>query len=272
MKPSKQSKKHGANFFKSFSRFLYSINPNKYRLKKLVLTGRDYRPHYGYLVMKSFEEAERLGLSRFSILEFGCAGGSGLIDLEYHVSRFEKYYNIQADIYGFDAGDGLPPSEDYRDVLYLWQEGDYKMDKFKLLKILRRSEVIIGDINVTLPSFLERENLSPIALVFQDMDYYSSTFNSLIHLKNSREEIVLPRVRMYFDDTLYTGKSIGELLAISDFNVLSENSKIERVELEAEFLSAYWHRWIYLGKKFYFLHFYTHSKYNLNRVHKNLEI
>lgn len=272
MKASRQSIKYGRGISKTFARTLYKVLPTKPRLEELITSGSDYRPHYGYLVMKTFQEAERLGLSRFSILEFGCAGGSGLIDLEYHVSRFEKYYDIKAEIYGFDAGDGLPPSTDYRDVLYLWQEGDYKMDKEKLKKTLRRSEIIIGDINTTLPKFFKRDHIPPVGLVFQDMDYYSSTFNSLSHFLDVDSKLIFPRIRMYLDDTLYTSQSLGELLATNEFNKLSQNFKLEKVELEAEYLSLKWRNWIYLGKKFYFLHCFRHPDYNLNKVHKNLEI
>lgn len=272
MRPSKQSRQYSKSLKNHFYRLIYMVFPSKRRLERLILKGYEYRPHYAYNILKSFQEAERLNYSSFTIIEFGCAGGSGLIDIEYHVKRISRYYKISTKVFGFDAGDGLPPSNDYRDVLYLWKHGDYKMNYDLLQKNLNISKIILGDVKETLPKFFREEEIPPIGLIFQDMDYYTSTFNSLIEFSKLPEKILFPRVRCYFDDTLYTSMYLGELLAIEEFNKINVNRKISLIELEAEFLSINWRKWIYLGKKFYYLHSFNHIDYNKNEISKNLDI
>ena len=272
MNASNQSKRYSKTIINKLSRILYTFFPTKKRLENLIIKGNDYRPHYGYNILKTFEEAERLGIEKFSIIEFGCAGGSGLIDIEYHVERLQKYFKIEVDVYGFDAGDGLPESTDYRDVLYLWKQGDYKMQKDSLTQIIQKSKIIIGDVKDTFPKFISSMNYAPIGLVFQDMDYYSSTINSLNQFGIIDNKKIFPRARFYFDDTLYTSKFLGELLAIEEFNEQHNERKLSLIELEAEFLSMNWSKWIYLGKKFYFLHSFSHPQYNANFKSKNLKI
>src|SRR5215207_985617 len=45
------------------------------------------RPHYGYGLLKAAELARRLGYARISAIEFGVAGGNGLLSLERHAAR-----------------------------------------------------------------------------------------------------------------------------------------------------------------------------------------
>ena len=52
--------------------------------------------------------AKKLGHRRVSVLEFGVAGGRGLIDLEYHAREVSRELEIEIDVYGFDTGSGLP--------------------------------------------------------------------------------------------------------------------------------------------------------------------
>ena len=46
-------------------------------------------------------------------------------------------------LYGFDAGNGLPASTDYRDLLYMISEGEQKMDKTILDKKLNNTRIIM---------------------------------------------------------------------------------------------------------------------------------
>jgi hypothetical protein len=273
MKISEQSKSHSKKF--SFiNRLLYSLFPSEKNIEKLIISGKEYRPHYAYLVLKTFQEARRLGYNKFSILEFGCAGGSGLVDLEYMVHRINRFFNYDVQIFGFDAGEGLPPSKDYRDVLYLWQQGDFKMNKEKISKKnLKITKIIIGDVKDTIKDFTSKYNPYRVGLVIQDMDYYSSTKVSLDWFLNLEDSLIFPRTRFYFDDTLFTSENIGELLAIKEFNNENANLKLDKVELEAEFLSRKWKDWIFLGKKFYLLHKFNHIHYNFNsRKEMNLNL
>ena len=272
MKISKQSKNHSKKRY-FFNRAYYNLFPSEKNLEKLIVSGKEYRPHYAYLVLKTFQEARSLGYDKFSILEFGCAGGSGIIDLEYLVNKINRFFNYDVQIYGFDGGEGLPPSSDYRDVLYLWQQGDYKMKKEKFLNLnFKYSNIIIGDVKDTLKNFKSKFSPSRIGLVIQDMDYYSSTKESLNWFLSLDDSQLFPRTRFYFDDTFLTGNNIGELLAIKEFNRNSDNIKVDKVELEAEFLSLKWKNWIYLGKKFYYLHKFNHVDYNSNSINKKLKL
>ena len=76
--------------------------------------------------------AKKLGYRQISILEFGVAGGNGLIYPEYITQKISKLLAIDIDIYGFDTGNGLTEPSDYRDLPYIWEKGFYKMDVPKL--------------------------------------------------------------------------------------------------------------------------------------------
>ncbi len=90
--------------------------------------GAVVRPHYAFLVYHAARLAARLGQPRVSILEFGVAGGAGLLAMEYHAEQVEKLFPVKIDIYGFDTGEGIPVAIDYRDLLYVLKPGFYKMD------------------------------------------------------------------------------------------------------------------------------------------------
>jgi hypothetical protein len=81
------------------------------------------RPHYGYCVYQAALLAKKMNYQRISVLEFGVAGGQGLLNLEYQARQVEELLSIQIDIYGFDTGEGLPKPSDYRDLPYHWKEG-----------------------------------------------------------------------------------------------------------------------------------------------------
>ena len=81
------------------------------------------RPWYGFPIFNSLKLAKALGYKKVSIIEFGVAGGSGLVNIEYHVKEIQKIIDIEVEIYGFDSGVGLPKLEDYRDLPYFWKEG-----------------------------------------------------------------------------------------------------------------------------------------------------
>ena len=62
--------------------------------------------------------AKQLGYSKISAIEFGVAGGKGLIIIEKHAQEIFDEIGIEFEIYGFDLEKGMPPSDDYRDLLY----------------------------------------------------------------------------------------------------------------------------------------------------------
>lgn len=231
--------------------------------KSSVLLGLEYRPHYALSLLLAAEDAKRIGVNRLKVFELGCAGGSGLIDLQFLTRRVESYTGVSFEIHGFDCGSGLPPSKDVRDCLYLWEDGDYPMDQLELNAILlSTTQLHIGDVADTLDSAC-RTSESPIGVIFFDMDYYSSTMSALSTLSLLPSNALLPRTIAYFDDLLFTSDYSGELLAIKEFNELSDSRKISRIPHLASFLSLKWRNWIYLGEKIFSVHSFDHYQYSV---------
>ena len=137
------------------------------------------RPHYAYLVYNAAQFAHQLGHQRVSILEFGVAGGDGLLSLEHHADWVEKLFPIKIEIYGFDTGEGLPAPEDYRDLQYHWKAGFFRMDQDKLKTRLKRAKLVLGNVRTTADKFIETFKPAPIGGAAHDLDFYSSTVDAL---------------------------------------------------------------------------------------------
>ena len=186
-----------------------------------------YRPHYYSILYDSVISAKELGYKRISCIEFGVANGNGIISLEKYSKILTKKFNIDIDIYGFDIGkSGLPSPKDYRDLPHIWKKGFYAMKEEELKKKLNFANLILGDVNKTVPNFCTKHKLSPIACIFFDLDFYSSTNNAL-KIFNSNHKFFLPRILCYFDDVQkYVNKYNGPLLAINEFNNTHKEQKI----------------------------------------------
>src|SRR4051812_6870835 len=65
-------------------------------------------PHYAYGVYWSAFLARQLGVPRISVIEFGVAGGRGLVALENASAEIERELGVGIDVYGFDSGGGMP--------------------------------------------------------------------------------------------------------------------------------------------------------------------
>jgi hypothetical protein len=91
------------------------------------------KPEYAHCVYAGAFLGKSLGYSKISVIEFGVAGGRGLTALERHAEIIGREMGIEIEVYGFDTGKGLPKSDDYRDLPYIWREGFYKMDVEKLM-------------------------------------------------------------------------------------------------------------------------------------------
>jgi hypothetical protein len=177
------------------------------------------RPHYAYGVYSAGDLARQLGLPGITAIEFGVAGGNGLIALEKISRAVGDHLGIEISVFGFDLGDGMPAPRDYRDLPYVWDRGFYRMDRVALEARLDCAKLVIGDVDETLRSFAPPY---PVAFVAFDLDYYSSTKSALRVFGVDH----LPRVYCYFDDTIWPevachNEYIGELCAIREFN--SEN-------------------------------------------------
>jgi hypothetical protein len=191
------------------------------------------RPNYAYLVYNAAKLAHGLGYDRVSVLEFGVAGGNGLLWLECHANWVEKIFPVKIEIYGFDTGEGLPEPKDYRDLQYHWKTGFFRMDQAKLKARIKRATLVLGNVKETSRTFVAKYNPAPIGAVSHDLDYYSSTIDAL-KLFDLPHEHILPRVFCYFDDVIGDDLELyndftGERAAIVEFNRTHTDSKLSFV-------------------------------------------
>jgi len=219
------------------------------------------RSNYTWAMIQTAHLASTIGINRISAIEFGVAGGNGLIALKRVSEKLEGIFNIGIDVYGFDSGCGLPKPNDYRDLPNLWSEGDYPMDIQKLQQKLHGAHLIIGLVKDTVPKFID-SNPAPIGFISFDLDHYSSTVQAFRVLK-ADHVMLMPRIYCYFDDILgFTyGHHNGERLAISEFNIknrLRQISKIYglRFYLPKQVFNANW------SEKMYMAHIVDHNLYN----------
>lgn len=249
---------HPAPVRSAIRKFFKSTGIGSYKFRLAI--GAIDRPHYGYLVYSAAKLAQKLGLPKISVVEFGVAGGNGLLSFERHAAEVEKLTGVQIEIYGFDTGKGLPPPQDYRDIPYHWSEGFYAMDEATLRKRLTRAKVCLGNIEDTAINFFAEYNPAPIGAISYDFDYYSSTVPALKMLEADPERY-LPRVFCYFDDTLGTETELlseftGERLAIQEFNDSHEFIKLSTPFYLLHGVRDYWHSQIWIA------HFFKHKLYN----------
>ena len=181
---------------------------------------------YLWGVLEGASLARALGYPRISAIEFGVAGGRGLLALEEIAAQVEQLVGLQIDVYVFDTGTGLPAPIDYRDVPYMWNEGFFPMDKDKLLPQLKRAQLKLGLIEKTIPEFLA-DQFTPVAFISFDLDLYTGTRQALSLLETTPDRL-LPRVSCYFDDIMGYGYNefTGERLAISEFNATHALKKV----------------------------------------------
>src|SRR5262249_24420305 len=131
------------------------------------------RPHYGYCVYQAASLAKKLGYPRISVLEFGVAGGSGLINFEHHAHEVSKLFGVGIEVYGFDTGEGLPGPKDYRDLKYQWKKGFFSMDVSGLQSRLTTAKLVLGNVETTSQDFFTKYTPAPIGAISYDLDYYS---------------------------------------------------------------------------------------------------
>jgi hypothetical protein len=174
-----------------------------------------------------------LGHSQISAIEFGVAGGNGLSFMCSFAKEVERVTGVAVECYGFDTGKGMPAPKGEKDFPYWFKEKQYAMDMQALANRGLNKNLIIGEIKDTIPSFLKSHNPPPIGAIFNDLDYWSSTRDSLKVFQGAagRPANFLPRLFMYFDDVI--GSSVemyeacnGQLAAISQFNALHDRMKI----------------------------------------------
>ena len=180
------------------------------------------RAEYAFGVKQAVYLAAKLKLPSVSVVEFGVAGGAGLMALERYALEIGKANGIEVEVYGFDLGSGLPAPSDYRDLSYVWKRGAYEMeDPDGLRRRLKIARLLLGDVEETVPQFVAARH-APVGFISFDLDFYSSTTNAF-RIFSCSDEHLLPRVFCYFDDIVSDGhqlhcEAVGELLAIREFN------------------------------------------------------
>lgn len=231
----------------------------KFRLR-LSLDAVPYPP-YAYGMLNAAIQAKALGLDTISALEFGVAGGNGVLAMQDLAEEIEKETGVKFKIFGFDSGLGLPAPSDFRDQEYFWPKGSFPMDVAALRKRLGQSELVLGDVRETVATFFDAFTPPPIGFVAFDLDYYSSTKPAFDIFKGQQENYLL-RVECYMDDVgsfevLSASQGTGVLKAIADFNSESE-TKIYKKEQVSRFrhFKVGWNDCMYVH------HNFNHSHYN----------
>lgn len=234
-----------------------------YQLIKLLREkGNAFRPHFTWGMLQAAHLSRALGVKRISVIEFGVAGGNGLVSLEKIAKEGEALMGVGIDVYGFDTGVGLPKPADYRDLPNLYQESDFFMDVDKLKKRLDKAQLLLGLVETTIIKFIDSKP-APVAFISFDLDYYTSTMQAF-KLLDAVPGVLLPRIHCYFDDIMgFTfSEFTGERLAISDFNNTHHMRKISpifglRYSLPPPYANEQWVESMYL------VHIFDHPLYGV---------
>lgn len=138
--------------------------------ERLIDLGAIPRANYAYCLLKGARLASKLGVERITVLEFGVAGGNGLLALEDYADITKELLGVEIVVVGFDTGEGLHEPEGVRDMPYFFAAGNYAMDVPALRSRLRSAELVLGDARETFRDFLSQDR-RPIGAISFDMDY-----------------------------------------------------------------------------------------------------
>ncbi len=187
------------------------------------------RPNYTWSVLHAASVAARTGREAVSVIEFGVAGGNGLVAMERAAVEAQARLGVEVAVFGFDTGKGLPDPRDHRDAPFLMEGGDFPMDEELLRTRLSFAQLVLGDVGETIPGFLAQSH-PEIGFISFDLDYYSSTRDALVILRGDAAHL-MPRVLCYFDDThgYPWGEFNGARLAIAEYNDGSEERKLAEI-------------------------------------------
>jgi hypothetical protein len=218
------------------------------------------RPQYLWPLLHSAHAARALKIPRIAALEFGVAGGNGLLALERAAAAATRLSGTEVHIFGFDSGSGMPAPVDARDAPWLIEPTYFNMDEEALRARLDRAQLVLGPVAETVPEWT-RSDHPPIGFIAFDLDYYSSTMEAFGVLEEDAERLI-PRVPCYFDDMFGYGWTdfMGPRAAIDDFNGSHGERKIGKIhglrfELPAEEFQQPWH------EKLYVAHLFDHPRY-----------
>jgi hypothetical protein len=222
-------------------------------------------PHYAYGVYWAAFNARQLGIERISAIEFGVAGGRGLVALERASVEIESALGVGIDVVGFDSGTGMPRPIDYRDSPHVWRQGFFPWT--------RRNCEVVSSARRWCSATSARQWLawvaaphSPVGFVSFDLDYYSST-KAAFRIFESSAVGYLPRVYCYFDDVASNNLSlvneyVGELLAILEYNDEHAHRKLTKIEQLRE-ARPRWESW---QDRMFAHHDFEHPLYTMQVV------
>ena len=105
------------------------------------------RQQYAFPILYAADAAKQYGYKTVTIIEFGVAGGAGLLNMCRIAERAQAATGIEFRIFGFDTGEGMPAPLDYRDLPEYFQAADFPMDVRRLKQSLPDfAKLVIGDI------------------------------------------------------------------------------------------------------------------------------
>jgi hypothetical protein len=189
------------------------------------------RQNHAYAILACADLARELGIREVTLIEFGVAAGAGILNICKLSERVTRETGVRFRIFGFDTGKGMPPPQSYRDHPEIYQEGDFPMSHDALQRTLPdNAKLILGELTDTVGPFLRSIPVTaPIGFVSIDVDYYSSTRDSLAVLEGAGGQY-LPRVLIYLDDLEHPSHNswCGERRAVLEFNERHEMRKIEQ--------------------------------------------
>src|SRR5579871_2953995 len=178
-------------------------------------------PSYAVGLQIASRYATLAGVKSFSALEFGVAGGNGLVALSRYARQVSQQTGLGIHVAGFDSGSGLPATGDLRDAPWWWSSGDYPCDHDRLrARLPETTELVLGDIRQTFPQWLASSDAPPVGFVSVDVDQYTGAAAICEAIGGADVSRILPFVSFYFDDILVFAvpRWAGELCAIDEFN------------------------------------------------------
>jgi len=124
-----------------------------------------------------------------AVVELGVCSGNGLMSLVHCHNVLQPTYRYR-EFYGFDTFEGFPEVHKNDIANIKWEKGDFCNDSYdRLTNIIdihnsyyylpTNVKLIKGDVNETVPQFLEENKHVIVSLLYLDLDIYEPTKTSL---------------------------------------------------------------------------------------------
>lgn len=225
----------------------------------LVESGALQRPAHAYCMWHAARLARELGYAEISVAEFGVAGGNTLRILERYAQEIEKSLGVRLQLFGFDTGSGLPPPQGELDLPYWFRSAQYAMDTAALAPRLQSAQLVLGNVRDTVGDFFAKPGRPPLAVILNDLDYFSSSRDAMKILDTSAVNF-LPRLFVYLDDVVggpeeMYGPCNGQLAAVELFNQSHDRIKLHLNQNLLPDSSLPWRTQIY------YAHLFDHPRY-----------